>query len=108
MEQTVTKEKEVELIKKYELVIIVDSHLSETDKEKICDEVKDVLIKAGVKINNSQVWLEKQEMSFPINKCESGTYYLINFEAEKEAIAKISAPLKLKEKVLRFLIVRAK
>ena len=91
-----------EVIRKYELVVIVDGKLTNEAKEVIRQEVADVINKRGGKVINSQVWLEKHKFTFPIKKCSEGTYYLINFEGEGGVISKIRPKLKLNEKVLRF------
>lgn len=95
------------IARKYELVVIVDAHASSEEKEALRKEAADIVTKAGGKVINSQVWIEKHRMSFPIKKRGDGTYYLINFEAEASAAAKIRTNLKLNEKVLRFEIMRA-
>ena len=88
-------------MKKYELVVIVDAKLNNDDKQSVVKEVTDAINKTESKVINSQVWLEKQKMFFPIKKCQEGTYYLINFEAKAEAIGKIKAVLRVNERILR-------
>lgn len=90
--------------RKYELVIIVDALLPQEQKEAIAKEAVDGVTKAGGKVINSKVWLEKQRFSFKIKKISEGTYYLINFEAESRVIADLRQRLRLNERVLRFLI----
>ena len=89
-------------MKKYELVVIVDAKLNSDDKQAVVKEVTDAINKTASKVINSQVWFEKQKMFFPINKCQEGTYYLINFEAKADAISKIKAVLRVNERILRF------
>ncbi|MCK5012506.1 MAG: 30S ribosomal protein S6 [Candidatus Omnitrophica bacterium] len=91
-----------ELIRKYELVMIVDAKSTNEAKEAIRKEVTDVINKHGGKVINSQVWLEKHKLTFQIKKCSEGTYYVINFEGQSEIINKIRPSLKLNEKILRF------
>jgi len=55
---------------------------------------------------NSQLWLEKHKMSFPIKKIWEGAYYLLNLEAQSSAINKMQELLRLNEQVLRFLTIR--
>jgi len=95
-----------ELTRKYELVVIVDAKLTNEAKESIRKEVTDVINKRGGKVINSQVWLEKHKLTFPIKKCSEGTYYLINFGGKSEIINKIRPILKLNEKILRFDYIR--
>ena len=90
-----------ELIRKYEIVVIVDARLSEVEKQSVFKELTDMVTKSGGKIINSRVWLEKHKLTFKIKKCTEGTYYLINFEGEGDVINKIKPVLRLNERVLR-------
>ncbi len=96
----------VETIRKYELVVIVDAKLSNEEKESIRKEITDVVNKAGAKVINSQVWLEKSRFTFRIKKRTEGTYYLINFEADGASADKIRPVLRLNERLLRFEITK--
>ncbi len=94
-----------ETIRKYEMVVIIDAQLNSDDKETVRKEVADAITKAGAKIINSQVWLEKQKFTFEIKKCTEGTYYLINFDGTGDVVKKIESKLTLNERVLRFAIM---
>jgi small subunit ribosomal protein S6 len=92
---------------KYELVYIVDAHAPQNTKDDIAKQVADSLAKSEIKLVNSQLWLERHKMSFPIQKIMEGTYYLLNLEAKSSSIAKLHSILRINEQVLRFLTVRA-
>lgn len=96
-----------EIIKKYELIAIVDAKLSNEEKEGIRKEAVDIVVKGGGKVINSQVWLEKHKLTFRIKKCGDGTYYLVNFEADNQAAEKIRSNLRLNEKILRYAVIKA-
>ena len=91
---------------KYELMLIVNAHLPQPEKEVVFNEAADVITKGEGKIINRNIWLEKQKISFPIKKCSEGTYYQVNFECGGSALLKIKELLRLNEKILRFLILR--
>lgn len=93
------------LSKKYELMAIVDASLSQDDKDAIIKEVCDIITKAKGNIVNTQIWFEKQKLTFEIKKKTDGTYYLINFEAPKAAVASVRGELRIKENLLRYLIL---
>ena len=95
-----------ELLRKYELVVIVDAKLSAEEKKNIAKESSDVVSKAGGKIINVQLWLEKHKFTFRIRKYDEGSYYLISFENDGSMIEKIKAALKLNEKIIRFVIIQ--
>jgi len=91
---------------KYEFVYIIDAHASQATKDDIAKQVADTAAKSEVKIVNSQIWLEKHKMSFPINKIWEGTYYMLNLEAKSPAINKMQGLLRINEHLLRFLTIR--
>ena len=90
----------------YEFVYIIDAHAPQGTKDEITKQVSDAAAKTDVKIVNSQIWLERHRMSFPINKVTDGMYYLLNIEAPTASVNKMQALLKLNEQVLRFLAIR--
>ncbi len=91
---------------KYELVYIVDAHAPQAARDEIAKQVIEAASKSDVKVINSQVWLERHRMSFPIKKVWEGTYYLLNIEAQMAAVNKMQAFLRLNEQILRFLAIR--
>ena len=93
-------------LKKYELVVIIDAHLPNDQKEAVCKEVKDATQGAGAKVINSQVWMERHKFTFQIKKHKEGTYYLINLESDGSMNSKIRDELRLKENILRFAITK--
>lgn len=96
-----------ELSRKYELVMIIDARLSAEEKKNIAKEAADAVSKAEGKVINTQLWLEKHKLAFPIKKCAEGSYYLISFESDGLAVEKIRSGLNLNEKILRFAIMHA-
>ena len=94
------------LRKKYELVVIVDAKLTNDSKETVRKEVTDLVNKHGGKVINSQVWLEKHNLTFEIKKCTEGTYYIVNFEGGSDVVNTMKPPLKLNEKILRFAFIK--
>jgi len=97
----------VKSVHKYELVLIVDAKLSNEAKEAARKEVTESIIKHGGKVINSQVWLDKQKLTFQIKKCGEGTYYLINLEGGSDLVEQLKVGLRLNEQILRFMFVRA-
>ena len=92
---------------KYELVYIVDAHAAQGTKDEIAKQVADSLAKTELKVVNSQMWLERHKMSFPIQKIMEGTYYLLTLEGKSSSVAKLQTSLRLNEHILRFMTVRA-
>ncbi|MBF0512266.1 MAG: 30S ribosomal protein S6 [Candidatus Omnitrophica bacterium] len=91
---------------KYELVYIVDAHAPQHTKDEIARQVSDALAKAEIKTVNTQVWLDRHKMTFPINKIWEGTYYLLNLETKGLSLAKLHGMLRLNEGILRFITIK--
>ncbi len=94
-----------EFLKKYEMVVIVDAHISGPDKDAILKDLTDLIVKSGGKLTEQKVWIEKQKMAFPIKKVQDGTYYLIHFQASGAGVQAVRNAMRLKEKVLRSLLL---
>lgn len=91
---------------KYELVYIVDAHAPQNTKDEIAKQVADSLARSEIKVVNSQMWLDRHKMSFPIQKIMEGTYYLLSLEAKSVNVAKLQSILRVNEQILRFLTVK--
>ncbi len=91
---------------KYELVVLVKSQSSQEEREAIFKQATDMVSKCGGKITNSQVWLEKQRLTFTIKKVKEATFYLIKFESPANTIDKMKQLIRLNEDVLRFVFIK--
>src|ERR1700675_4816293 len=91
---------------KYELVYIVDAHAPQNIKDEITKQVADSLAKTEIKVINSQLWLDRHKMSFPIQKIAEGSYYLLSLEAKSSSVAKLQSILRINEQILRFVTVK--
>ena len=91
---------------KYEMIVILDSRLSDAEKSEASKQVADLVVKMDGKVVNSIVWIDRQRMAFPINKAAEGTYYLFNFEMKGSEVARLRRELLINERILRFLIIR--
>lgn len=93
---------------KYELAVVIDAALPQEQKESIVKETSEAISKAGGKVINSQVWIEKHKLSFRLKKCWEATYYLVNLESPRSAILPLQKVLGVNERILRFLLMKAK
>ena len=93
---------------KYELAVVLDAALPQDQKESIVKETSDAINKANGKIINSQVWIDKHKLSFRLKKCWEATYYLVNLESPRSGIVTLQKTLGVNERILRFLLTKAK
>ena len=91
---------------KYELVVIVDAALSQEEKDGVIKDVCQAIEKYDGKVLNSEIWLERQRMSFLMKKRPEGTYYFVHFEGGSGSIPELRTALKLNDKVLRSLVIK--
>ena len=91
---------------KYELVYIIDAHAAQGTKDEIAKQVADSLAKTEMKATNTQLWLDRHKMSFPINKISEGSYYLLTLEGKSSSLTKLQAILRINEQILRFMTVK--
>ena len=90
------------MIKQYETVFIATPVLSDAQmKEAVAKYVK-LITDNGGEIVYQEDWGLKQ-LAYPIQKKTTGFYYLIEFKAEPQFIAKLETQYRRDERIIRFL-----
>lgn len=93
------------MLKQYETVFILTPVLSQDQLLEAVDKFKKILSASpGTKIVYENNWGLKK-LAYPIQKKNTGFYYLIEFLAEGDVIAKLELEYKRDERVMRFLTV---
>ena len=92
-------------MRKYEMAVVLDPDLKEEEKEKLVEEIKREIEKMKGKVEKADSW-GKKELAYPIKKAKEGVFFLFNLELPQEGPAEIGKKLRLKEKVLRYLLIR--
>lgn len=90
----------------YELLFIVHPDL-ESSIDGVLERVRSHIEKNGGKITYEENW-GKRKLAYQINKCDVGIYVLWYFEAPKEKVAKIEKELRLKEEIMRFMLLKSR
>lgn len=91
-------------MKKYEVMFIAKP-LEEAEVTSIVEFISNLLTKNGAKIEKVDLW-GKRRLAYPVKKQNDGYYVLINFEIEPDAIFEIDRVIKIREEILRHLIVK--
>lgn len=89
----------------YELVMVLQSSLSEAQRKKLIDTVKTWL--GDVKIAKEDEWGQKP-LAYPIKKEIAGFYLLFNLETENSIPLDLEKKLLTNENILRHLLIRKK
>ncbi len=89
----------------YETVFIVTPVLSDAQVKETVQKFKDVLNKAGAKVEYEEDWGLKK-LAYPIQHKTTGFYQLLQFQADGDVIAKLETEYRRDEKIIRFLTFR--
>jgi len=87
-------------------MFLVDSSLAGSDWDGVLQTIKSILQKAEVEILWLQKWGEKK-LAYEINHKARGTYILCYFRADGGRIRDIERDVRLSERIMRVLILRA-
>jgi small subunit ribosomal protein S6 len=94
------------MLNQYEVVFIMTPVLSEEQMMDTVAKFKKILsADGGSEIVHENNW-GLRKLAYPIQKKNTGFYYLIEFKAQGEMINKLETEFKRDERVLRFLTVR--
>lgn len=88
----------------YETVFILTPVLSTEQMNEAVDKFRQILTGNGAIIVHENNW-GLRKLAYPIQKKNTGFYYLIEFQAAGEIISKLELEYKRDERVLRFLTV---
>jgi small subunit ribosomal protein S6 len=90
---------------KYEIMFIVKATQESTEVKKTAENAKKILTTEGANVTEFKELGEKK-LAYPIKKEMNGYYYVMQVEANKEAITEFDRKVKLDENILRHLIIR--
>ena len=94
----------IETKKSYETTFIMNPVLSDEQMKEVVDKFRKILQDNGAEIVFENNW-GMRKLAYPIHKKASGFYYLIEFKAGGELIAKLETEYKRDERLMRFLTV---
>ena len=90
------------MIKQYETVFIATPVLSDSQMKEAVAAYTELITNNGGEIVSQEDWGLKQ-LAYPIQKKTTGFYYLIEFKAEPQFIAKLETQYRRDERIIRFL-----
>jgi len=92
------------MIKNYETVFIMNPVLSDDQMKDAVGKYESILTEAGAKIVNKELWGLKK-LAYPIQHKSTGSYCLIEFEADPSTVATLEVAFKRDEKIMRFITI---
>ncbi len=92
------------MLKQYETVMILNPVLSQEQVTETVDKFKKILTDSGTEIVFENNW-GLRKLAYPIQKKNTGFYYLIEFKSDGAIISKLELEYKRDERLMRFLTV---
>ena len=89
---------------KYEIMFILKSNDEEAIKSQV-SELKSIITDMEGEIVNEKE-MGNRKLAYPINKELNGYYYVINVNANNDAVAEFDRKARISENVIRHLIIR--
>lgn len=89
----------------YEIMFIVKAALDETKLTTLTKDIQKLITDNKGKVVEFKD-MGRKKLAYEINKEVSGFYYLMNVEANKNAIQEFDRKLRINENVLRHLILK--
>ncbi len=93
------------MIRKYELMYIVDSSMSEDGVKSIIEKINAVIGKKGELVEQQN--LGEKKLAYTIKKKQKGIYIFNVVKGEQETVNEAERTLKITDGVLRYLTIRA-
>ena len=90
------------MIKQYETVFIATPVLSEAQMKEAVKKYTDYIVSKGGEIVYEEDWGLKQ-LAYPIQKKTTGFYYMIEFKADTQVVARLETQYRRDERIMRFL-----
>ena len=93
------------VLRHYELMVILDPSLEERTVAPSLDQYLNVIRTAGGSVEKLDVW-GRRRLAFEINKKAEGIYAVVDLQAPPEAVAELDRQLRLNESILRTKVIR--
>jgi len=106
MAKKTTTPREVEnSLNMYELMLILNPDLRDTEVKKKLKEIEDMLNKSGGKITHDDFW-GKKELAYRIKKQTEGYYTVYNAELPSSFMPELKQYLRIEKELLRSMVIK--
>ncbi len=90
---------------KYELAVVLKPSLDEEALKAEFESIKEMIERFGGTIEKVDDW-GKRRLAYEIQKVNEGFYSFITFDSNSDTPNEIESRMRIKENVLRYLVVR--
>lgn len=94
----------IEVINKYETIMVINPTLEEEKIEAIVEKFK-ALISANGEVTNVDVW-GKRKLAYEINDLTEGYYVLVEFSAKPEFPGELERVYKITDGIIRDIVIK--
>ncbi|MDD2487822.1 MAG: 30S ribosomal protein S6 [Candidatus Gracilibacteria bacterium] len=92
-------------MKKYELMLIINPQLEESERVNLVTEIKSELEQAKVKILSEDVWGAK-DLAYKIKNSKVGYYILYTLESTGDKFFDITKSFNIKKEIWRHIFIK--
>ncbi|PZM82336.1 30S ribosomal protein S6 [Candidatus Gracilibacteria bacterium] len=92
-------------MRKYELMLILNSSISEEERNSSLEELKKLLTENEVKIEKEDIWGDKK-LAYKINKSDRGFYVVLSLDMDGKLIKELSKTINLDKNIIRYMFAK--
>ena len=92
-------------MRKYEIMFILSTQLTEEEKQVGIKYVEDTLKASGSETVTTDI-KGKKKLAYPIEKKENGYYVLTTFEIDGTRLIEVEGKLNINENLMKYMIVK--
>jgi small subunit ribosomal protein S6 len=96
---------EVNIMNKYESVVIIDPAVEEDKVKELSQKFTDIINNDG-KVEKVED-LGKKKLAYEVKKNKEGYYVVINFEANPNLISELERNYRIMDEVIKFITIKA-
>lgn len=86
-------------------MLILNSSISEEDRNHSLEELRNLLTKNEVKIEKEDIWWDRK-LAYKINKSDRGFYVLFSLKMNGKLIKELSKSINLNKAIIRYMFAK--
>jgi small subunit ribosomal protein S6 len=94
------------MMRAYELMVIIDGDVEDTEAQARVKSITDSITKAGGTVHGKPDWCGRRQYAYPINKKQFGYYVVYNLLAEGGALDELERSFRIADDIVRHKLIR--